>query len=355
MYCVPTQFPGDTCVLYHNNRDGTFTDVTQKAGLAHLEGRTLGAVSLDYDADGWPDLYLTNDLAPNWLLHNRHDGTFEEVGVATGVAVGPEGLPLSGMGIAVGDFEGTGRESLFAGNFSHQPRSYYLNKGDGAFRWASAWAGVGDSNQPYLAFGVESLDYDLDGHLDIVVGNGHINDNVDRSGAGVTFREPQQLLHNGGDGRFTEDRERAGDLARPRITRGLAVGDYLNSGRAAVLVSGPGDPLTLFANRGAKDRHWIGFRLQGTRSNRDGIGAQLTLWSERMKQVRVVHGGSSYCSHSDIRPLCGLGAAARADRMEIVWPSGTRQQVLNLPADQYYLLKEGAECVPDPRLTQRRR
>ncbi len=353
MYCVPTLYPCDTCVLYHNNGNGTFTDVTRKAGLADLQGRTLGAVSLDYDGDGWPDLYLTNDLAPNWLLHNRHNGTFEEVGVAAGVAMGPEGLPLSGMGVAVGDFAGTGRESLFAGNFSHQPRSYFLNNGDGTFRWASSWGGVGDATQPYLAFGVESLDYDLDGHLDLIVGNGHINDNVDLSGAGVTYREPQQLLHNGGDGRFTEDRENVGDLSRPRTTRGLAVGDYLNNGRAAVLVSGPGDPLGLYCNTGAKNRHWIGFRVQGTRSNRDGVGAQLTLWSGRNRQIRVVHSGSSYCSHSDIRPLFGLGTAGRVDRIEIAWPSGLHQQVSNLAADRYYLWTEGAECVPDPRLSRR--
>lgn len=354
IYCVPTQYPGDTCVLYHNNHNGTFTDVTQKAGLGRLEGRTLSAVSLDYDSDGWPDIFLSNDLTPNWLLHNRRNGTFEETGAAAGVAVGPEGLPLSGMGIAVGDFTGSGKESLFVGNFSHQARSYYINTGDGAFRWASGWAGVGDDKQPYLAFGVESLDYDLDGSLDIVVGNGHINTSVDEFGNGVTYREPQQLLHNDGQGRFAEDTERAGDLGHPRVTRGLAVGDYRNDGHAAVLVSGPGDPLTLFRNTGADAHHWIGFRLQGKRSNRDGIGAQLTLWTERKKQTRVVHSGSSYCSHSDIRPLFGLGTAVEATRLQIVWPSGTRQEIAHLPVDRYYLLREGEGCVPDPRTKQRR-
>ncbi len=355
MYCTPTLYPGDTCVLYHNNHDGTFTDVTQKTGLGRLAGRTLSAISLDYDSDGWPDIFLTNDLAPNWMLRNRHDGTFEEVGAAVGVAVGSEGLPLSGMGIAVGDFVGNGHESLFVGNFSRQPRSYYLNSGKGTFSWASGWGGVGDGSQPYVAFGVETLDYDLDGHLDLVVGNGHINNNVDDSGTGVAYREPQQLLHNEGDGRFTEDKILAGDLGHARITRGLAVGDYLNNGRAAVLVSGPGDPLTLFRNTGANGHHWIGFRLQGKRSNRDGVGAQLTLWSAQKKQTRWVHSGSSYCSHSDIRPLFGLGMAAEADRLEIVWPSGMHQNTSHLSADRYYLVKEAEECVPDPRLKQGRR
>jgi hypothetical protein len=355
MYCVPTLYPGDNCVLYHNNHDGTFTDVTEKAGLGHLDGRTLSAVSLDYDGDGWPDIFLTNDLAPNWLLHNRRDGTFEEIGAALGVAGGPDGLPLSGMGIAVGDFTGTGDESLFVGNFSHQPRSYYRNNGDGTFRWASMWGGVGDAGQPYLAFGVESLDYDLDGHLDLVIGNGHINDSVDGAGTGVTYREPQQLLHNDGQGRFTEDRAFAGDLGHPRITRGLAVGDYRNDGRSAVLVSGPGDPLTLFRNTGATDRHWIGFRLQGKHCNRDGVGAKLTLWTALQKQTRCVHSGSSYCSHSDVRPLFGLGKATEADRLEIAWPSGTHQTIPRLPADRYYLLTEAEGCVPDPRLNPNHR
>jgi len=354
MYCVPSRYPGDVSVLYHNDHNGTFTDVTKKSHVDKLNGRTLGAVSLDYDSDGWPDLYLTNDLSANWLLHNRHDGTFEEVGAAMGVAVGRDGRALSGMGIAVGDFAGNGHESLFVGNFSHQPRSYYLNDGNGTFHWASGWGGVGDGGQPYLAFGLESLDYDLDGHLDIVVGNGHINDSVDNFGNEVRYREPQQLLHNSGDGRFTEDKRLAGDLGHPRITRGLAVGDDLNNGHASVLVSGPGDPLTLFRSVGANHNHWIGFRLQGKRSNRDGVGAQLTLWSGPQKQIRVVHSGSSYCSHSDIRPLFGLGAATDVDRLEIVWPSGAHQTVKPLNADHYYLVTESEGAVPDPLLKQRR-
>ncbi len=350
MYCAPTQYPGDSCVLYHNNRNGTFTDVTARAGLGALRGRALGAVSLDYDFDGWPDLFVTHDLAPNWLLHNMRNGTFQEVGTAAGVAVGPEGQPLSGMGVAVGDFEGTGRESLFVGNFSHQPRSYYLNQGDGTFRWAGPWAGVGESKQPYLAFAAESLDYDLDGHLDVAVGNGHINDNVDRIRGDVTYREPQQLLHNRGDGRFEEELSQEGGLRLPRVTRGLAVGDYENSGRASVLVSGPNEPLALFRNTGAAGRHWIGFRLQGTHSNRDGIGAVVKLRTGLLRQMRVVHSGSSYCSHSDIRPLFGLETATTAEDIEIIWPSGLKQRLSSLPADHYYLVVEGGPCVPDPRL-----
>jgi hypothetical protein len=258
-----------------------------------------------------------------------------------GVANGLSGQPLSGMGIAVGDFSGSGWEDLFVVNFSRQPRAYYRNNGNCTFTWGSLWSGIGDPSQPYLAFGVETLDDDLDGHLDLVVGNGHINDVLGQEGE-VTYREPQQLLRNLGDGRFTDVKE-PGDLARPRITRGLAVGDYDNDGRPDILASGPGSPLTLYHNEGAKGRHWIRFRLEGRQSNRDGIGARVTLRAGGRQQTRTVRSGSSYCSRSDIRPLFGLGAASTVDSLEIIWPTGRKQTAGPLSADRTYVIEESGE------------
>ena len=354
MYCMPTAYAGDTCALYHNNGNGAFTDVTKKAGLAGLEGRALGALWMDADSDGWPDLFVTNDMAPNWLLRNMHNGKFENSGVVAGVAYGPTGQPLSGMGIAAGDFRGTGLEDLFVVNFSNQPRSYFLNNGDSTFRWGSDWATVGGANQPFLAFGVETLDYDLDGHIDLVIGNGHISEAVDADGGSVTYKERQQLLHNRGNGQCEEDLAAAGDLSKPRITRGVAVGDYDNDGRPDILVSGPHSPLTLFHNEGGDGRHWVGFRLEGRRSNRDGIGARLLLSAGNQNQTRVARSGSSYCSHSDIRPLFGVGSAARIDRLEVEWPSGVRQHFRSLACDTYYHILEGGKCEPDRQLMSAR-
>jgi enediyne biosynthesis protein E4 len=350
IYCDPTMYPGDTSVLYRNNRRGGFSDVSKQGGLDQLEGRALGAVWLDYDADGWPDLFVANDMAPNWLLRNNQDGTFSDRALPAGVAVGPSGVPLAGMGVAAADFAGQGREGLVVVNFSLQPRSYYLNSGNGCFQWAAGWAGVGDPNQPYLAFGVEGLDYDLDGRVDIVMGNGHINQVPDPDTGQVTDRQRQQLFHNQGDGRLAEDQEAAGDLNRPRVSRGLAVGDYDNDGRPDVLVSGPGSPLSLFRNTLEKRGNWVGFRMEGTRSNRDGIGARVVVTAKGRKHVSVVRSGSSYCSRSDTRLRVGLGGHTEPVDVEVVWPSGVRHVYQRIYLGRYYLLREDGNCKPDPRV-----
>ena len=344
IYCMPSTYAGDACALYHNNGNGTFTEVTSKAGLSNLQGRALGALAIDADGDGWPDLFVSNDMSPNWLLRNKHDGTFENIGVQAGVAYGPAGQPLSGMGVAAGDFRRLGMEDLFVVNFSGQPRSYFMNDGNGTFEWGSVWANLGDADQPFLAFSVEALDYDLDGNLDLVIGNGHINEAVDAARGSVQFRERQQLLHNRGAGRFDDDVASAGDLNVPRITRGLAVGDFDNDGRPDILVSGPGSPLTLFHNTGADGKHWIGFRLEGTRSNRDGLGTRVSLRAGGRLQTRVVRSGSSYCSHSDTRPLFGLGTSRAVDQMDVEWPSGLNQRFQSQAADRYYHVVEGGKC-----------
>lgn len=348
IYCLPTEYMGDTPLLYHNNRDGTFTDVTEKAGLKSLLGRALGVVDLDYDGDGWPDLYVTNDLMPNWLLRNRRNGTFEEVAAKAGVAMGNSGEALSGMGVVAADLEGDGLQNLFVGNFSHQPRSYYHNSGDGTFSFVYDPESTGTANQPFLTFGLECLDYDLDGNLDLVLGNGHVND-VLEDGGQVTYRERQVLLHNDGRGHFKEDPNRGGDLQIPRVTRGLAVGDYNNDGYPDILVSGPRMPLTLFRNVVGPRHHWIGFRLEGRYTNRDAIGSRMRLKANGRVQTRWVRGASSYCSQSDRRLLFGLAKADSVEEVEIMWLSGLRQRIGPLAANRYYFVREGETCIVDPR------
>ena len=350
MYCAPTAYPGDVSVLYRSRGDGTFENSTARAGLAELEGKALGAAWLDFDQDGWQDLFIANDMTPNRLLRNDRTGRFRDVAPAAGVANGPTGQPLSGMGVSAADFDGDAREDLIVVNFSRQPRSYFLNLGDGNFNWGSEWAGLGGADQPFLAFGVDHLDYDLDGDPDLVAGNGHLNQAVERVPGGVTYRQRQQLFRNLGDGRFVDDRQAAGDLSRERITRGLAVGDYDNDGRADVVVSGPGSPLELYRNVSASRAKWIGFRLEGKGRNTEAIGARVCVRAGGRAQWQVVRSGSSYCSRSDTRLLFGLGAHDRVDAVEVEWPRGRRQRVSDLIAGRYYLLREAGACVPDPRV-----
>jgi hypothetical protein len=352
-YCRPQVYEGSHSRLYHNNGDGTFTDVTRRSGVGRLTGKSMGTVWLDFDDDGWMDLFVTNDTVQNFLLHNNGDGTFTDVGLTAGVGVGPSGEPLSGMGIGRGDFDNDGREDLFVVNFAGQPKTAYRNLGHGLFADRSYASNLASSNLQFLGFGLECVDYDLDGYRDLVVGNGHVLDNPDVLGKGATYAQSQQLFHNQHDGTFAEDRRSLGDLVKPRVTRGLAVGDYDNDGDIDVAMVDQNGPLQLFRNDGGNRNHWITFRLEGVRGNRDAVGAKLFLTTSRLRQTAWVHGGSSYCSESDRRITFGLGPETEIRSLQVRWPLGQVQGFGPLSADRFYWLREGSTPVPDPRIVLR--
>ena len=358
-YDRPQTYEPSHCRLYHNNGDGTFSDVTERAGIAKLDGKSMSAIWLDYDEDGWMDLFVTNDTMPNFLLHNNRDGTFTDRAVLAGVALDDQGRAASGMGVGAGDYDNDGREDLFVVNYSGQPKSVFRSIGGGAFESRTYHAGVASTNLQYLGFALECFDYDLDGWQDLIVGNGHVLDRMDESTAGSSYAQSQQLFHNGGDGTFTEDLHSLGDLALPRVTRGLAVGDFDNDGDQDVVMVSQTGPLQLFRNDGGNGNHWITLRLEGVRCNRDALGAKVTLLTEQGKRTQWVHGSSSYCSHSDTRLTFGLGGAVRVLSGEVRWPGGGgqgphTQRFGPLAAGAFYWLREDQPPVADPRVRVKR-
>lgn len=336
--------------LYHNNGDGTFTNVSEKAGLLKLWGKSMSAVWLDYDDDGWMDLFITNDSMPNFLLHNNRDGTFTDKAIVAGVGLDDQGRAASGMGLGVGDYTNDGREDLFVVNFAGQPKSIFHNLGGGVFENSSYRSGIASTNLQYLAFSTECFDYDLDGWQDLIIGNGHVLDHMDESTAGSSYAQSQQLFHNGQNGTFKEDLRSLGDLVKPTVTRGLAVGDFDNDGDLDVLMVSQTGPLQLFRNDGGNQNHWLTLRLEGVKSNRDALGAKVTLTLQSGKRTQWVHGSSSYCSHSDTRLTFGLGDETQILGLQVRWPSGVTQKFGPLAANRFYWLREGGAPVSDPRI-----
>ncbi len=352
-YCSPQVFDPSVSRLYHNNGDGTFTDVTQKSGIGKLLGKSMGVAWIDYDDDGWMDLFVTNDTITNFLLHNNRDGTFTEVGIAAGVALGNDSTPMAAMGIGIGDYDNDGREDLFVINFAQQPKSVYRNAGGGLFLDNSGVANVASTNQAYIGFSVESFDYDLDGHKDLIYGNGHVLDAREAISKGSTYEQSQQLFHNQHDGTFIEDQRSLGDLVHPRVTRGMAIGDFDNDGDLDVALMGVNEPLQLFRNDGGNQNGWITLRLEGTKANRDAIGSKVVISANGKKQTQWVRGGSSFCSHSDIRITFGLGDLKGIDSLEVRWSRGRKQKFGPLPGNAFYWVREGDQPVPDPKVKRK--
>jgi hypothetical protein len=348
-YCSPLLYQPETPTLYRNNGDGTFTDVTKRAGLSQLQGRGLSVVWLDYDGDGWQDVFIANDLTANILLHNNRNGTFTNAALSAGVGVMDNGVALAGMGIAVGDYDNDGREDIVVTNFSNQPKVVYHNLNGKMFDNVTYTCGIGSTSLLMLGWGCEFADYDLDGHKDLIVANGHVNDDVGIDSQDITYRQPKQLFHNRGDGTFQEDPASLGDMAERVVTRGLAVGDFDNDGDPDVLANSHNSQAALFRNEGGNRNAWITFRTVGVHANRDGIGAKLWIRAAGGQQYAEVRSGSSYGSHSDTRLTFGLGRAKRIDSVRIRWPGGRDETMRSLAAGRFYVLTEGHGATVDSR------
>ena len=341
--CGPRGLKGESDILYHNNGDGTFTDVSERAGIAKIHGNYgLGVLTGDFDNDGWPDIYVANDTNASLLFHNKHDGTFEEIGVPAGCAYDADGKEASGMGVTTADYDADGWLDIFKTNFSDEPASLYHNSGEGLFVESGLQAGIG-RNQKWLGWGCGFLDYDNDGWPDLFLVNGHVYPEVDRANVGLTFRQPKVLYHNQGGKRF-EDVSAAGGPAvtTPAPARGCAFGDFDNDGRIDIVMNNMNAPPTLLRGNCRNTNRWLKVRLVGKKSNRSGIGARVYCVTGKHRQMDEVRSGGSYLSQNDLRPHFGLGDATNADRIRVEWPSGIVDELQNVPAGQTVTVLEGS-------------
>ncbi len=341
--CGPWGLEGETDFLYHNRGDGTFEEVSVKAGVHDDIGYYgLGVMWVDYDDDGWPDLLVANDSVPSYLYHNNHDGTFTDVGLLSGVALSGEGMELGNMGVDWGDYDHSGRLSFFVTHFEEQPNSLYRNLGAKGFDDVSWTSGVGQPGYPYVGWGTAFFDMDNDTWLDILVANGHVYPQVDTLDSGPRFREPLLLHRNNRDGTFDEVSKEAGLQSFPlKSRRGAAFGDIFNTGNIDVVLLNVGEPPSLLLNTNQDGYHRVLFRLVGTKSNRAAIGARVTIRSGGVQQFSEVRGGGSYLSQNDLRLHFGLGAAAKMESVEIRWPNGNVEALRDVGGDYIYTIVEG--------------
>ena len=339
MYCHPTIFDGMADRLYKNNGNGTFTDVSTSAGIANPAGKGLGIAVCDFDRDGDPDIYIANDTVRNFLYSNNGDGTFRDVAYGAGVGYDINGKPQAGMGVDCADIDGNGFPDIYVTNFSEELNSLYQNRGDGIFDDESAQPGLKTGFLP-LGFGTRMFDVDNDGDLDIHVTNGHVIDNVRLYQPNLAYAQKDLLYENAG-GRFRDVTAQSGSgLQAERVGRGLAVADFDNDGNLDVAISSVGRTPALLRNQGAPGRNWILIRARGTKSNRFGLGATVRVQTPDGLQVREINNVSSYLSSSDIRLHVGLGAARVIPRIEVLWPSGTKQVLTDVAANQILVIDE---------------
>ena len=340
-YCTPESYKGTSSRLFRNLGDGKFADVTKKAGLGEPTSKSLGVAVLDYNGDGWPDLFVANDTQPNKLYRNRGNGTFTEEAVAAGVAFGEDGVARGAMGVDASDFDRSGRAHLLVGNFSNQMLGLYHNEGNGLFVDEAPRSPIGRSSLLSLAFGVFFFDYDLDGYPDVFAANGHIDEEIGRVQPKIQYRQPPLLFHNNGKGGFENATATAGPaFLRPVVARGAAYADIDRDGDLDILVTTNHGPAYLYRNDGGNRNHWWNARLAGTKSNRSAIGAVVRIESASGKQWQTVHSGSSYCSQSDLALTFGLGKDAIIAAVEVTWPSGAKQRFTNVPSNQFVTITE---------------
>jgi hypothetical protein len=341
--CGPRGLPGDGDFLYHNDGNGHFTEVGEKAGVSDPRGYFgLGVAWFDANGDGWPDLYVANDSNPNFLYLNQKDGTFKEVAFPMGVAVSEDGAEQGSMGVAVGDYDLSGRMSLFVTNFSEEYNDLFHNDGD-HFTDVSFRSKTAASSLPYVGWGTEFFDYDNDGLLDLIAVNGHVYPQLDqaRLGASAGYRQRKLLYHNRGDGTFDEVAAQYGPaLTEERVSRGLAVGDLDDDGRLDVVINDLDGAPQVLHNELAEAGHWLMVKLRGRGRNTDAIGALVTVRAGGLAQERLVQSGTSYLSQSDMRPHFGLGAATQADSVEVRWPDGSTTRMENVKADRLIQIQQ---------------
>jgi enediyne biosynthesis protein E4 len=342
-YCHPNKFKGQKPTLYHNNGDGTFTDVTDSSKIGLSASSGLGIVTFDFDHDGWQDIFIANDANPNLLFRNNHDGTFSEIALMAGIAVSENGKAEAGMGTDAADINGDGWLDVFITHLDLEHARLYRNLGDGSFEDATFAAKLGYATFRYSGFGTCFIDYDNDGARDIFMANGHILDNIELFHAETRYAEPKLLYRNDGRGLFENVSDKHGpDLQLPRVSRGTAVADFDNDGDLDILVSNNGQEPQLLLNESAKGNHWLELILIGTRSNRDGVGARVKLVSGDLVLHDQLKGGRSYQSAHDRRLHFGLGSRGKVDSIEIRWPSGMVETIKNIEIDQVITIKEAA-------------
>ena len=342
-YCIPRVFKPTPSLLYHNNGDGTFKEVSAGTDIARAMGKALGVVATDINGDGLMDLFVANDTVQNFLFVNRGKGKWDEIGLAAEVGFSANGMPRSGMGVDAADINGDGRQDLFVANVDQEMFSLYRNDGNEFFTDTAAPNGVAQATRLLSGWGLKFFDYDNDGVVDLILANGHPDDMIESYSQQVRYKEPLVLFHN--DGRkFSNVSAEAGPAFQKSYpARGLAVGDYNNDGRLDVLIGNNGEAPVLLKNNAGEGHHWVGLKLQGTSCNRDAIGATITWSSGDVLRSRYKTSGGSYLSSHDPREVLGLGAAATINWVEIKWPqpSGRVERFTDVPIDRYVTIVEG--------------
>jgi hypothetical protein len=344
-YCHPHVYNSVPDILYRNNGNGTFNDISRESGVTKA-GNGLGVVFGDYDDDGWTDIFVANDSSPNLLYRNKGKGVFEELGFWAGVAVGADGKPLAGMGTDMGDINGDGLLDIFVTNLDGQTHSLYQNLGKGLFNNVTFLSGVGEVTLPFVGFGTAFIDYDNDTDLDLSIANGDVIDNIKRLRDSTSYEQLNLLLRNDGTGKFTNVGPASGPgFALKKPSRGLVTGDLDNDGDLDIVVSNVGATSDVLQNEGGNRNNSILVRTVGSKSNRDGIGARLRLFVGNKVLRRDVKAGSSYLGQNDLRVHFGLGDAQRADRLEIRWPGGAVETIENIQANQIIAVREGEGII----------
>ena len=331
--------------LFHNNGDGTFTDVSQKMGIADNPGKSWGVVATDINNDGWMDLFVANDTVANFLFMNRGGKRFDEVGFTAGVAFGEGGKARSGMGVDSADFNQDGWMDLFVSNLNYEFFGLYRNRHDETFDDVAAPSGIANATKLMSGWGLKFFDYDNDGDLDLIIANGHPDDLIEKIYDNVKYREPLLLFHNSGNGLKNVSAASGPEFSNPISGRGLAIGDFNNDGAIDVLVSCNNEAPVLLRNNVGSQNHWLGLKLVGQKANIDAVGARVTYQAGGLKRDRMKVGGGSYLSSHDPRLVLGIGKNAKMDWLEINWPqpSGLKQRFTDLPIDRYITIREGQE------------